>query len=192
MVVLSYRAYLPSHKARHNLPLHFDYAAGPSQAMVWVPLLKPCPLADSLSPPAKPYTAASAGLRGFLTPGSSSYSRRSKISGLGFSPVSRHSSGGAADNSTTDGLWARISGRSRRRRRAAARAAAAADSSVMHDVGNGVSVPEGDWLVPLWGETQLAVELEMPGWPQADMVQVSLLAAVKAVKAELFKLVTKQ
>jgi hypothetical protein len=42
----------------------------------------------------------------------------------------------------------------------------------MHDVGNGVSVPEGDWLVPLKGETSLTVELEMPGWSQADMVQV--------------------
>jgi hypothetical protein len=64
-------------------------------------------------------------------------------------------------------------GRARRRRRAAARAAAAATSGVQYDVGTGVSLPDGDWLVPLKGATQLAVELEMPGSPQPDMVQVS-------------------
>jgi hypothetical protein len=63
-------------------------------------------------------------------------------------------------------------GRARRRRRAAARAAAAATSGVQYDVGTGVSLPDGDWLVPLKGATQLAVELEMPGSPQPDMVQV--------------------
>lgn len=42
----------------------------------------------------------------------------------------------------------------------------------MHDLGNGVLVPEGDWLVPMEGDTSLTVELEMPGWSQPDMVQV--------------------
>ena len=111
------RWYLPAHEASHSLPLHFDYAAGPAAAVVWVPLLKPSHLADSLSPPSKPYTAAAAGLRGFLTPSSSSsYGRQSSSSsgrtGLGFSPLSRHSSSGSSsDNSTAgEGLWARISG----------------------------------------------------------------------------------
>lgn len=48
----------------------------------------------------------------------------------------------------------------------------------MHDIGNGVFVPEGDWLVPMRGETQLAVELEMPGWPEPDMVQVRQYACI--------------
>lgn len=76
-----------------------------------------------------------------------------------------------------------LAGRSRRRRKAAARAAAAAAASTLYDIGNGVSVPEGDWLVPMKGETSLTVELEMPGWPQADMVQVGSRVVLVAAAA---------
>jgi len=178
------RWYLPAHEPRHVLPVHFDYSAG-RQAQVWMPLLKPSPLAESLSPPAKPYSPAAAGLRGLLTTSSSSprsSSSKFRTSGFGFSPASRFRSSSSASssssNGTRDSFWARVSGASRRRRRAAARAAAASAAAVMHDIGNGVSVPEGDWLVPMRGETQLAVELEMPGWPEPDMVQVRQYACI--------------
>lgn len=168
-----FRWYLPTYEPRHVLPLQFDYSARSSQAEVWLPLLKPTPMTESLSPPPKPYTAAAAGLRGFLAP-SSSFARRrtSALGGFGQAAANSHRKGG--DNSVPDSWWGRISGASRRRRRAAARAAAAEAAAVMHDVGNGVAVPEGDWLVPLRGETQLSVELEMPPWPEPDMVHVSV------------------
>jgi hypothetical protein len=39
-LLLLCRWYLPAHEARHTLPLHFDYAAGPAAIVVWALLLQ--------------------------------------------------------------------------------------------------------------------------------------------------------
>lgn len=113
LLLMMHRWYLPAHEARHELPLQFDYAAGPQAAVVWTPLLKPTAVAESLTAPGRLYAPAAAGLRGLLSPGGSSTPRSSSSSGragLGFSPLSRHSKGSSSDNSTGDGFWARITG----------------------------------------------------------------------------------
>lgn len=208
-----FRWYLPAFEAHHLLPLHFEYSEGsPSQATVWLPLLRPSPFSASLPPPLAVTPARAAGLAASgPLPSSSSFSFSAGSSGstggssggsgsfggLGFSPLSRRSSSGnsgsndaaAAGSSDTDssssggkgggnkggGFITRLLSARRRRQRAAAAAAAAAaaEASVGYDVGNGVLVPESEWLLPLRGATSLAVELDMPGWPATHMVQVS-------------------
>jgi hypothetical protein len=78
--------------------------------------------------------------------------------GLGASPANRLRSSGSSGGSGSG---------SRGRRRGGS-----SSSSSGVDVGGGVRVPERDWLVPPHGKMQLTVELDMPDWPEPDLVQV--------------------
>lgn len=180
--------------------MHFDYAAGPSAAGAWIPLLRTSPITATLSPPHQRVSAAAAGLspiqiQGNLGPGSSlSFSSSGSSSsgaatagfwgheggflGLGFGPASRAAAAASKSKVTASSGWFRRS-RAKAGKGSSSRRSTSSSSSGVGgglfggvDVGVGVYVPERDWLVPLWGRMGMKVVLEMPGWPETDLVQV--------------------
>jgi hypothetical protein len=195
------RWYLPAQQTHVSLPLHFDYAAGPAAAGAWLPLLRQTPLTATLTPPPnqQPLSAAAAALsfQGNLGPGGSfsvassdadgsagglGFGRQLGFLGLGFGPVSRAADRGGPNSRQRSGSrgWFGLgfgrSSSSRGRGKGNAAAPGTTDGAVFRaggvDVGSGVVVPEGEWLVPSWGRMGLAVELEMPRHPEPDLVQV--------------------
>lgn len=183
--------------------MHFDYAAGPATAGAWLPLLHPSPLTAALSPPPHRVSAAAAGfapiqIQGSLGPGStislsSSSSSNNKgtavataqpagfwgqdggFLGLGFSPASR-----AAVKQGNRSGWLRRKGRGSSSSSSSVSSSGGLPGGV--DVGSGVFVPEKEWLVPQWGKMGLSVELELPGWPETDLVQVRPLLLLAATQ----------
>lgn len=147
------------------LPLYMDYAAGPSAAGAWVPLLRNTPLTATLTPPSHqrpPPAASGISMQGSFSLGADSgFGSQLGFLGLGFGPGSR-----AVARQSSRGWLGRSKG-ARQQRSSSSGAARGVD------VGSGVVVPEGDWLVPLWGRLGLQVELEVPRWPESDLVQVS-------------------
>jgi hypothetical protein len=192
------RWYLPAHQTHVSLPLHFDYAAGPSAAGAWLPLLRQTPLTAVLTPPAHQHpltTPAALSFQGSLGPGGSfsvassnadgsnpggvlGFGRQLGFLGLGFGPASRAVA--ASSRQRGGRSWLGLGfGRSRNNRKSNAAAPGTTDGAVFRaggvDVGSGVVVPEREWLVPSWGRMGMAVELEMPLRPEPDLVQVRLL-----------------
>ncbi|KAF8065764.1 hypothetical protein HT031_002824 [Scenedesmus sp. PABB004] len=168
LAVLLARWYLPAHVTAASLPLHLDYAAGAGAARAWAPLLRATPLTAALSPPPPPPGRAPG------APGAPGLTFTGSLGPGGSFSVASPDGGQQGSLLGPGGDAAAAAAGAPRRRGAGGGAAAGGGGAAAAggvDVGGGAVVPAADWLVPLQGRTRVVIDLTLPAWPEADLLQ---------------------